>query len=193
MSRGNWGLQVPQLHRLGPNNPPGITWTIKFFKSMTHSFNSQPKISSYQTFYQEEMNTPPCPYLKALHTLPDGLKIRNQDRFFFDIKAPRILQTWMVFLDPGRAWDVQALTVAVKLRPNLLLHSQALTSTHKHSKVLISTHKKLLILLERSEALMFLRRNSGQKWNRPSSKDFPQGSISWAHWRRGTLEKKIRV
>ena len=46
---------------------------------------------------------------------------------------------------------------------------------------IISTHKKLLILLERGEALMFLRRNSGQKWNRPSSKDFPQGSISWAH------------
>ena len=72
-------------------------------------------------------------------------------------------------------------------------HSEVLTSTHKHSQVLISTHKKLLILLERSEALIFLRRNSGQKWNRPSSKDFPQGSISWAHWRRGTLEKKIRV
>ena len=106
-----------------------------------HCFNSQPKISRYQTFYQEEMNTPPCPYLKALHTLPDGLKIRNQDRFFFGIKAPRILQTWMVFLDPGRAWDVQALTVAVKLRPNLLLHSQALRSTHKHSQALTSTHK----------------------------------------------------
>ena len=75
----------------------------KILKVMSSSFNPQPKIPSYQTFYQEEMNTPPCPYLKALHTLPDGLKIRNQDRFFFGIKAPRILQTWMVFLDPGRA------------------------------------------------------------------------------------------